>query len=340
MGSGVSALCGNKRSVLIINSVRKLPPIPENEADSDFEPEVEIQSRSGKLHAAESRDSGIGENEIPNYIQRINGPGLLRNSSNESSPEKKREGESGHIGDEEMTSARPSRPHSCRLGHRGHPSSAKRTRRTEVSESQIRRMVKSGKRQSNNVQSFSINTVDKTFDLSDNDTLSNHSSSSPIREQRPKSAKRRHRRNAKSRDGRNSARNIRDLDTSTESDISDTDMLSIPDETGSFHRGNNNGEQRRGWVGNDEFTDIMVTSSRTPRAPGDFYRIVSGSFSDVDPNLSKTASERSISGVILTPVDGNSSTSTNLEWFDAPNDCLYHTEGVSAPLIERWHDKV
>ena len=329
MGSGVSALCGNKRSVLIINSVRKLPPIPESEADSDIEPEIEIQPRSGKLHAAESRDSGIGENDIPNYIQRINGSGFLRNSSNESSPEKKKEKEIGGAGDAEMTSSRPSRPHSCRLGHRGHPGSAKRTRRTEVSESQIRRMVQSGKRQSNNVQSFNLNdSSDKTLDFSDNDTLSNHSSSSPARDQRPKSAKRRHRRNARTRDSRNSARNIRDLDTSTESDISDTDMLSIPDETGSFHRGKNNGDQRRGWVGTEDFTDIMVTSSRTPRTPGDFYKIVSGSFSDADLNLAKTASERSISGVILTPVDG-SCTSTNLECFDAPNDCLFHNEGVS-----------
>lgn len=322
----MSALCGSKRSVLVINSVRKLPPIPENEADSEIETEVEIHPSSGKLHAAESRDSGIGENDIPNYFHRVNGSGFLRSSSNDSSPEKKKEKENE---DEEMTSARPSRPHSCRLGHRGHPSSAKRTRKTEVSESQIRRMVHSGRRQSsNNVKSFDLDgSNDKVLDFSDNDTLSNNSSSSPIRDARPKSAKRRHRRNARARETKNSARKIRDLDTSTESDISDTDMLSIPDETGSFHRGKNV-DQRRGWVGIEDFTDIMVTSSRTPRTPGDFYRIVSGSFADADLNLAKKASERSISSVILTPMDG-SCTLTNSECFDAPNDFLYHDEGVS-----------
>ena len=326
MGSGISTVCGSKRSVLIVNSVRKLPPIPENEADSEFETEIEIQPRSGKLHAAESRDSGIGENEVTNYFTRTNGSGFLQSSSNESSPEKKIENEAE---EDEMTSARPSRPHSCRLGHRGHPSSAKRTRKTEVSEHQIRRMVKSGKTNSTIVQPFDIeNSNDKTLDSSDNDTLSCNSSSSPARDARPKSARRRHRRNARSRETKTNARNIKDLDTSTDTDISDSDMLSIPDETWSVLRGKDGDDRRRGWVGNEDFTDIMVTSSRTPRSPGDFYRIVSGSFADADVNLAKKASERSISGVILTPMDGVC-THTNSECFDAPNDFLYHSEGVS-----------
>ena len=330
MGSGISTVCTSKRSVLIVNSVRKLPPIPENEADSEFEAEIEINPRSGKLHAAESRDSGIGENDIPNYFTRTNGSGFLRSSSNESSPEKKIE-----KGDdeEEMTSSRPSRPHSCRLGHRGHPSSAKRTRKTEVSESQIRRMVQSGKRQSTEVQAFDFDdSNDKTLESSDNDTLSCNSSSSPVCDARPKSARRRHRRNTKSRETKNSVRNIKDLDTSTDTDISDTDMLSIPDETWSFNRGKDGNDRRRGWVGNEDFTDIMVTTSCTPRTPGDFYRIVSGTFADVDVNLAKKASERSISSVILTPMDGVC-TRTNSECFDAPNDFLYHNEGVSVIYI-------
>lgn len=330
MGSGISSVCGSKRSVLVVNSVRKLPPIPENETDSEIEAEVEINPSSGKLHAAESRDSGIGENDIPNYFIRPNGSGFLRSSSNESSPEKKKENDKGN---EETTSARPSRPHSCRLGHRGHPSSAKRTRKTEVSESQIRRMVQSGKRQTTDVQSLELDySNDKLILSSDNDTLSNNSSSSPVRDARPKSAKRRHRRNARSRETKTSTRSIKDLDTSTDTDISDTDMLSIPDETNSFRGGKENGDRRRGWVGNEDFTNIMVTSSRTPRMPGEFYRIVSGSFADADLNLAKKASERSISSVILTPMDG-SCTRTNSECFDAPNDFLYHNEGVSVSYI-------
>jgi hypothetical protein len=333
MGSGVSTVCGSKRSVLIANSVRKLPTIHEDDSDSDIEveTELEIKPTSGKLHQAESRDSGIGENDIPNGVlfQRQNVSSILRNSS-DSSPEKTREKENNKQNEE---ASRVSRPHSCRLGNRGHRGqsrNAENLRKAELSDSQIRRMVRSAKG-----DSLVSNNDNTRGDISD-DTLSLNSVSSisPDRRTntRPKSARRRlNKRNRNNKnEGNTSTRVISDLDSSTDTEVSDTDMLSIPDETGAFNRSKDNTPRRKGWVRNEDFTDVMISSSVTPRigGPSGMYRIVSGTYSDMDVNLAKKASERSISSIILTPMDGMN-TPTNSECFDAPHDLCYHCEGVS-----------
>lgn len=336
MGSGVSTVCGSKRSVLIANSVRKLPTIHEDDIDSDIdvETELEIKAKSGKLHQAESRDSGIGENDIPNgfLFQRQNASSYLRNSS-DSSPEKTREKENNRQNEE---SSRVSRPHSCRLGNRGHRGktiTAESARKTELSESQIRRLVRSAKGDP------LVSNKDTRGDLSD-DTLSLNSVSSVSPDRwtntRPKSARRRlNKRNRNNKnEGKTSTRIISDLDSSTDTEISDTDMLSIPDETGAFNRSKDNTPRRKGWVRNDDFTDVMISSSVTPRigGPSGMYRIVSGTYSDMDVNLAKKASERSISSIILTPMDGMN-TPTNSDCFDAPPDLCYHCEGVSVLYV-------
>lgn len=337
MGSGVSTVCGSKRSVLISNSVRKLPTIHEDDLDSDIdvEAELEIKPTSGKLHQAESRDSGIGENDVPNgyLFQRQNLPAYLRNSS-DSSPEKTRELKNNEQ-NEEVT--RVSRPHSCRLGHRGHkgqPENAKNTKKTELSDSQIRRLVRSAKGDPS--VSKRDQNIENTRDELSDDTLSLNSVSSVSPERqtstRPKSARRRlnkRNRNAKN-DGKNPTRVISDLDSSTDTEVSDTDMLSIPDETGAFNRSKDSTPNRKGWVRNEDFTDVMISSSVTPRigAPTGMYRIVSGTYADMDVNLAKKASERSISSIILTPMDGMI-TPTNPECFEAPSDLCNHCEGVS-----------
>ena len=316
MGTGISTACGSKRSVLIANSVRKLPTIPEN-VDSDADGDLDKVHRPGKLHTAESRDSGIGENDIPNgyLFQKSSGTGVFKGSSSESSPEK-----SG-----DHNSSRVSRPQSCRLGHRGHHGNGKNNKNTELSDSQIRRMVRSARGQPGV-------PMKSTDDLSD-DTLSNASSPSPTRQNRPKSARRKNRTNNAQSSG-NSPKIISDLDTSTDTDVSDTDMLSIPDETGAFTRGREDTPKRRGWVQNEDFTDLVLTSSITPRAgcSTDMYRIVSGTHSDYDLHLAKKASERSISSIILTPMDG-SITPTNSECFDPSNDMYYTCGGVSVTYV-------
>ncbi|XP_053377512.1 uncharacterized protein LOC123530427 isoform X3 [Mercenaria mercenaria] len=278
MGSGVSTVCGSKRSVLIANSVRKLPTIREDDIDSDIdvEAELEIKPTSGKLHQAESRDSGIGENDVPNgyLFQRQNLSANLRNSS-DSSPEKSREHENNKQNEQ---TTRVSRPHSCRLGHRGHrghSESVGSSRKAELSDSQIRRLVRSAK--GDPLVSNAENIRDELSD--DTLSLNSVSSLSPDRRTnaRPKSARRRlnkRNRNNKS-EGKNSARLISDLDSSTDTEISDTDMLSIPDETGAFNRSKDNTPRRKGWVRNEDFTDVMISSSVTPRvgAPTGMYRI-------------------------------------------------------------------
>lgn len=336
MGTGISTLCVSKRSVLIANNVRTLPTIRENDVDSDIDvgADLEINPSTGKLHAAESRDSGIGENDVPHgYMQhRPNGSGFLRSSS-DSSPEKNNNTKN----DDDESRSRSTRPHSCRLGHRGHrgrSNTHKQTAKTELTESQIQRLVTSSRNKRNAGDLVTANSVsrDSIGELSD-DTLSLNSVSSVSPDGRanvrPKSARRRHGR----RHGRNTARTVDNLDSSTDTEISDTDMLSIPDETGPFGRSKAEA-QRRGWVRTEDFTDVMISTSVTPRVggPTDMYRIVSGTYSDFDVNLAKKASERSISSIILTPMDGHS-TPTNSECFHAQNDLCNHCEGVSVPSL-------
>lgn len=330
MGTGISTVCGSKRSVLITDSVRKLPTIRENDADSDIDvgADLEIKPSSGKLHAAESRDSGIGENDVPNgyLVQRQNGSGFLRHSS-DSSPEK-----NNNKVDSDEGGKRAFRPHSCRLGHRGHRdkgSANKPLRQNELSDSQIQRLVTSARNQKNKNDVSSSNSMGELSD--DTLSLNSVSSVSPDRRtnSRPKSARRR-----TCRRGRNTARTLDNPDSSTDTEISDTDMLSIPDETGPFSKNKNDTPQRRGWVRTEDFTDVMISTSVTPRVGGtsDMYRIVSGSYTDIDVNLAKKASERSISSIILTPMDGKS-TPSNSECFDAQSDFSEHCEGVSVSCI-------
>ncbi|XP_052781977.1 uncharacterized protein LOC128218359 isoform X2 [Mya arenaria] len=338
MGSGISSVCTSKRSILIANSVRKLPTIHEDDVDSDIEIEqdLEINPSSGKLHPAESRDSGIGENDIPHgYVfQKVNGSG------SDSSPEKN----NNDVNTDEKT--RVSRPRSCRLGHRGQKGQRvlnKVGQGTDLSDSQIRKFVRSARD-----KSYPAEIEDHSHcDLSD-DTLSlnSTSSASPDRRQsnrQPKSANNKRRSNKRNKSStRGSTEIVNDLDTSTDTDgVSDTDMLSIPDETGPLsssrsNRAKDDTPHRRGWVRTEDFTDVMITTSVTPRVGGhaDMYRIVSGTYSDVDVNLAKKASERSISSIILTSVDGNT-TPTNSECFDVPPNEMYynHCEGNLEDLV-------
>ena len=334
MGSGISALCVSKRSVLIENSVCKLPTIRENDVDSDIDEvgDGDINPSTGKLHAADSRDSGIGENDVPNsyLIQRPNGSGFLRNSS-DSSPEKNNNG-----GDDESRT-RSSRPHSCRLGHRGHKGRSGTSKQsvkapTDITESQIQKLVTSSRNQRNWGETGTLNNSlnrDSVGELSD-DTLSLNSVYSISPHDRPKSARKRNGRRHVS--GGNSARTEDILDSSTDTEISDTDMLSIPDETGPFGRSKAD-TQRRGWVRTEDFTDFLITTtSVTPRvgdSSNDMYRIVSATFTDNDVNLAKKASERSISSIILTPMDGLSSPSNSTECSHAPSELCNHYDRVS-----------
>ncbi|KAL4226885.1 hypothetical protein ACF0H5_014863 [Mactra antiquata] len=333
MGTGISTVCGSKRSVLIANSVRKLPTIREDDSDVDVDNELEIKPTSGKLHQAESRDSGIGENDIPGgfLFQRYNVSNTLKNSS-ESNNEKVKEKEKNEQNDE---TTRASRPHSCRLGHRGHKGGRSEEKSKKLSDSQISRLVRSVKPDKSRTKG------DNNLDELSDDTLSLNSVSSvsPDRQvinSRPKSARKRVNRKNKNKknDERLSAKLISDLDTSTDTETSDTDMLSIPDETGAFNRSKDESSRsRRGWVKNENFTDVTLTSSVVPRAGDghtDMYRIVSGSYADMDINLAKKASERSISSIILTPMDGMI-TPTNSECCDAPdlcNNCEGHLDDL------------
>ncbi|XP_052781978.1 uncharacterized protein LOC128218359 isoform X3 [Mya arenaria] len=277
MGSGISSVCTSKRSILIANSVRKLPTIHEDDVDSDIEIEqdLEINPSSGKLHPAESRDSGIGENDIPHgYVfQKVNGSG------SDSSPEKN----NNDVNTDEKT--RVSRPRSCRLGHRGQKGQRvlnKVGQGTDLSDSQIRKFVRSARD-----KSYPAEIEDHSHcDLSD-DTLSlnSTSSASPDRRQsnrQPKSANNKRRSNKRNKSStRGSTEIVNDLDTSTDTDgVSDTDMLSIPDETGPLsssrsNRAKDDTPHRRGWVRTEDFTDVMITTSVTPRVGGhaDMYRI-------------------------------------------------------------------
>ncbi|KAK3579092.1 hypothetical protein CHS0354_029951 [Potamilus streckersoni] len=278
MGAGIStySLCGSDRSVLIPSTARKLPPIPENDMEYNIEMETEIKPSSGKLHPADSRDSGIGENDIPSglLLKRNGKHNDFSNGNN-----KVYDGQRDVVSDDDL-SARPSRPRSCRLGHRGasHRSRVKHAHQQKAGnlpDSQIRRII-----QHTNVESVvctdeNFNEKRNDLDSSDNeDTLSNKSSS-PQRDARPKSARRKLYKRSTGHDGVSSARTISDLDSSTDTDISDTDMLSIPDETGNFQKGNTGTPRRRGWVRTDDFTEVTLSTSFTPRSGSstDFYRI-------------------------------------------------------------------
>lgn len=113
MGTGFSVVCSSKRSVIISNSIRAVRRDPDVEADDT---PVRIPS---KLHACESRDSGIVENEIPHYLSFSRPDVNIEDEIFEDDDQNDSDNSDDTVYRLEQLENKPSRPHSCRLGNRG-----------------------------------------------------------------------------------------------------------------------------------------------------------------------------------------------------------------------------
>ena len=285
MGTGFSAVCASKRSVVIANSIcaiRKEQQVGTEE--QHLEP--------SKLHPCVSRDSGIAENEIPHHLCLSRTYLDEEEIKDDTGPESDVE-LSDNVVDEPF---KPSRPHSCRLGNRK-ATQNRRSADVHVTEDKLVRYVRKTKSSGGN--SFAPL-------IDDDDVLDREDSF--YKGYRSKSAVDRRRKNkrAKTADSRRTPL-VDDLAFSSEDNESDSEFWTIPDET--YNSSRDKGASKKGWVLEDE---LVSSGASTPTASKstdilDYCRIVQESYNRYDTILAKKASERSISSIILLPADVTSS---------------------------------
>lgn len=336
----VGSICVGGRSICISDSLGILPGHKETEVEDLA---VVEKPSSGKLHNTESRDSGIVANEMPyNYTL----PNTLVNTEEENEqrspvPSPKVEKLPSAV-DVTPQEERPSRPHSCRLGHRGTSQLVARKNREKNSnfkESKILNLVRSKK--------ANRNRISNEFDANNNGIGADDLSSSSGEEDNvflvkktntPRCSKRKQSSRLKSaKSTKMSPQIVADLDLSSDESAAD-ELLSIPDETSEASYDKDDSSYRKGWVpseGNETgvFPDANSEETDTTSRSADpnvsvAYKVVSSNH-----NVAKKASEMSISsiGLILTStVDDNTAPSpTNSDCFEWLCDFPFDNDMVS-----------
>lgn len=321
----VSSICVGGRSICVSDSLGILPG--HNKTEVEDLAGVEKPS-SGKLHNTESRDSGIVANEIPyNYTL----PNTLINTEEEveqitpaHTPKVEKHPSADDVSPEEE---RPSRPHSCRLGHRGTSQLVARKNREKLSnfkESKILNLVRSKK--------ANKNRISNEFDANNNGNKADRLSSSSEDEDNvllvkkvntPRGSKRKQSARLKSgKSNKMSPQIVADLGISSEDSDAD-ELLSIPDETSEASCEKDDSSYRTGWVLDDENeknTEANSEEAQSTPIPSDTsvsetYKVVSSK-----NNVAKKASEMSISsiGLILTSTadDITAPSPTNSDCFE------------------------
>jgi len=349
MGTGFSSVCSSKRSVVIANSLQ--PVKRENSVHSvkDHIEPYKIVPR--KLHPCISRDSGIVENEIPHGHL-----GYLRPDSETNNepfipdnPDDNFDSTDSELSDtEERGSFKIDRPHSCRLGNRGN-SRKMGNKSSIVAEDRLVQYLRSTRSECNGdisglledhgVSDRSLKREDSFFgdsDPDDNDIL-------PSQRERKRGKGAARLNSCKSTGRVNSVHTVSEVGSLSDSDGSDSDFWTIPDETDLPKQKSSGSRKKRGWVGQDEEfdrksnseTSRSVTPTQRSSRSVDYYRIVSDSYRRYGANIDKKASERSISSIILMPFDDHMNTPTNTAWYE-PSNCLpIHLQRVSSQSFIR-----
>nr|XP_034305967.1 uncharacterized protein LOC105319270 isoform X1 [Crassostrea gigas]XP_034305968.1 uncharacterized protein LOC105319270 isoform X1 [Crassostrea gigas]XP_034305969.1 uncharacterized protein LOC105319270 isoform X1 [Crassostrea gigas] len=331
MGTGFSVVCSSKRSVIISNSIRAVRKDPDVEADDT---PVRIPS---KLHACESRDSGIVENEIPHYLSFSRPDVNIEDEIFEDDVQNDSDNSDDTVYRLEQLENKPSRPHSCRLGNRGNTAKNRKNKDSLVQEEKLVRILRQSK--SSNQDRL---TDDEQDDLDREDSFyQGFRVESARRGNKRKSAK-----SCKS-DGKRSSRTITDLNSSSDNDdVSDSEVWTIPDETDTLSPGSKGQGNRKGWVMEEGATTRESSGSTTPTSTRsgqtiDYYKIVSESYERYDANLAKKASERSISSILLMPVDGFHTPTNSVELLDTSFNSFplpYHLQRRMDDLVTAFLD--
>lgn len=263
MGTGFSVVCSSKRSVIISNSIRAVRRDPDVEADDT---PVRIPS---KLHACESRDSGIVENEIPHYLSFSRPDVNIEDEIFEDDDQNDSDNSDDTVYRLEQLENKPSRPHSCRLGNRGNTAKNRKNKDSLVQEEKLVRILRQSK--SSNQDRL---TDDEQDDLDREDSFyQGFRVESARRGNKRKSAK-----SCKS-DGKRSSRTITDLNSSSDNDdVSDSEVWTIPDETDTLSPGSKGQGNRKGWVMEEGATTRESSGSTTPTSTRsgqtiDYYKI-------------------------------------------------------------------
>lgn len=263
MGTGFSVVCSSKRSVIISNSIRAVRKDPDVEADNT---PVRIP---GKLHACESRDSGIVENEIPHYLSFSRPDVNIEDEIFEDDDQNESDNSDDTVYRLEHTENKPSRPHSCRLGNRGNTAKNRKNKDSFVEEERLVRILRQSK--SSNHDRLSDDDQDE-LDREDS-FYQGFRVESARRGNKRKSAK-----SCKS-DGKRSSRTITDLNSSSDNDdLSDSEVWTIPDETDTLSPGSKEQGNRKGWVTEEGATTRESSGSTTPTSTRsgqtiDYYKI-------------------------------------------------------------------
>lgn len=331
MGTGFSVVCSSKRSVIISNSIQAVRKDPDVEADDT---PVRIPS---KLHACESRDSGIVENEIPHYLSFSRPDVNIEDEIFEDDVQNDSDNSDDTVYRLEQLENKPSRPHSCRLGNRGNTAKNRKNKDSLVQEEKLVRILRQSK--SSNQDRL---TDDEQDDLDREDSFyQGFRVESARRGNKRKSAK-----SCKS-DGKRSSRTITDLNSSSDNDdVSDSEVWTIPDETDTLSPGSKGQGNRKGWVMEEGATTRESSGSTTPTSTRsgqtiDYYKIVSESYERYDANLAKKASERSISSILLMPVDGFHTPTNSVELLDTSFNSFplpYHLQRRMDDLVTAFLD--
>ena len=323
MGTGFSVVCSSKRSVIISNSIRAVRRDPDVESD-----DTPIRTPS-KLHACESRDSGIVENEIPHYLSFSRPDVNIEDEIFEDDNHTESDNSDDTVYRLDQLENKPSRPHSCRLGNRGNTAKNRKNQDSLVKEERLVRLLRQSK--SSNAETHADDDPDE-LDREDS-FYQGFRVESARRGNKRKSAK-----SCKS-DGKRSSRTITDLNSSSENDdLSDSEVWTIPDETDTLSPGSKGNGNRKGWVTEENAPTRESSGSTTPTSTRsgqtiDYYRIVSDSYHRYDANLAKKASERSISSILLMPADGFQSPTNSVDLLDTSFNSFplpYHLQRVSA----------
>eukprot|EP00105_Crassostrea_gigas_P035135 XP_019919283.1 PREDICTED: uncharacterized protein LOC105319270 [Crassostrea gigas] len=331
MGTGFSVVCSSKRSVIISNSIQAVRKDPDVEADDT---PVRIPS---KLHACESRDSGIVENEIPHYLSFSRPDVNIEDEIFEDDVQNDSDNSDDTVYRLEQLENKPSRPHSCRLGNRGNTAKNRKNKDSLVQEEKLVRILRQSK--SSNQDRL---TDDEQDDLDREDSFyQGFRVESARRGNKRKSAK------SYKSDGKRSSRTITDLNSSSDNDdVSDSEVWTIPDETDTLSPGSKGQGNRKGWVMEEGATTRESSGSTTPTSTRsgqtiDYYKIVSESYERYDANLAKKASERSISSILLMPVDGFHTPTNSVELLDTSFNSFplpYHLQRRMDDLVTAFLD--
>ncbi|XP_061178736.1 uncharacterized protein LOC133187396 isoform X2 [Saccostrea echinata] len=264
MGTGFSAVCSSKRSVIISNSIKAVRQDPD--VDSDDTP-VRIPT---KLHACESRDSGIVENEISHYLSYsrpdVNIEDEIFEDDHQSDSDNSNNSDDTVYRLEQLEN-KPLRPHSCRLGNRGNTAKNRKNDDSYVEEDKLVRLLRQSK-------SSNPHADDDVSDLDREDSFyQGFRVESARRGNKRKSAK-----SCKS-DGKRSSKTITDLNSSSDNeDWSDSEFWTIPDETDTLSPGSKGSVNRKGWVMEEDAITHESSGSTTPTSTRsgqtiDYYKI-------------------------------------------------------------------